>query len=110
MYNYNRTFYYNYWVYILANRRNGTLYTGITNNLERRIYEHKTGIIEGFTKKYNIHILVYYEHFDNVNSAIIREKQIKEWKRKWKLELIEKDNPNWKDLSENWTGSRLPSG
>lgn len=94
----------------MASQRNGTLYIGITNNLERRVFEHKTGLIKGFTDKYKIHQLVYYEYFYNVHDAINREKQIKEWKRKWKLELIEKDNPDWKDLSKDWTGSRLSSG
>ena len=72
----------------------------MTNNLERRIYEYKNGIIKGFTEKYKINKLIYYEHFDYVNEAITREKRIKEWKRKWKLELIEKENSTWQDLSE----------
>ena len=72
----------------------------MTNNIERRIYEHKNGAIKGFTKKYKINKLIYYEHFDYVNEAITREKRIKEWKRKWKLELIEKENSTWQDLSE----------
>jgi putative endonuclease len=87
-----------YYVYILAGRKNGTLYTGITENLIKRVYEHKSKIIEGFTKKYNITILVYYEIFNSVTSAITREKQIKKWNRQWKIGLIEKSNPNWKDL------------
>ena len=87
-----------YFAYILASQRNGTLYIGVTNNLKRRIYEHKEGIIEGFTKKYNIKQLVYYEDINNIQSALEREKQLKTWKRKWKLELIEKDNPQWEDL------------
>ena len=87
-----------YYVYILASKRNGTLYIGVTSNLINRIYEHKNNLIEGFTKKYNIHNLVYYEITEDVNSAITREKQLKIWKRNWKIELIEKNNPKWKDL------------
>ena len=79
-----------------------TLYVGMTNNLERRVYEHKNKLIEGFTKKYNINKLVYYETFDNVNDAIRREKQIKGWLRIKKIKLIESMNPKWKDLSEEW--------
>jgi putative endonuclease len=89
-----------YYVYILASKRNGTLYTGITNNLPRRLYEHKRKSIEGFTKKYNVRILVYYEKHDSPETAITREKQIKKWNRQWKINLIEKDNPNWVDLAE----------
>jgi len=88
-----------YYVYILANKRNGTLYTGITNNLTRRVYEHKSGLIEGFTKKYSIDKLVYFESTTDVNDAILREKRLKKWKRQWKIELIEKINPDWRDLS-----------
>ena len=91
-----------YYVYILASKRNGTLYIGVTNNLERRIYEHKANIIEGFTAKYNVHQLVYWEQTTDIYSALKREKQLKKWNRKWKLALIEKENPNWNDLSENW--------
>ncbi|HNZ86205.1 MAG TPA: GIY-YIG nuclease family protein [bacterium] len=87
-----------YFVYILASYRNGTLYIGLTNNLIRRVSEHKSGIIKGFTKKYNIKMLVYYESTNDIFSAITREKQMKKWNRKWKLELIEKFNPNWEDL------------
>jgi len=87
-----------YFVYILASQKNGTLYVGITNNLIKRIYEHKNNLVDGFSKKYHIHNLVYYECLSDARSAITREKLIKEWKRKWKLELIEKDNPNWVDL------------
>jgi len=90
-----------YYVYILASKRNGTLYTGITNNLKRRIYEHKNNLIKGFTQKYNIHNLVYFETTNDVNAAIEREKNIKKWNRKWKLELIEKQNPNWNNLYDN---------
>jgi putative endonuclease len=91
-----------YYVYILASKRNGTLYIGVTNDLSRRLAEHKNKLISGFTAKYNVHTLVYYESTSDINSAISREKQIKEWKRTWKIELIEKENPDWKDLSEDW--------
>ena len=87
-----------YYVYILASKRNGTLYTGITNDLIRRVYEHKNNLVEGFTKKYNVHRLVYFEVIEDVNAALQREKSIKRWKRAWKVELIEKNNPEWKDL------------
>ena len=88
----------NYYIYIMAGKKNGTLYIGITNDLVKRVYEHKNDINEGFTKKYKVHILVYYEAYNDVNSAMKREKQMKKWKRQWKIELIEKNNPNWKDL------------
>ena len=91
-----------YYVYVLANKRNGTLYIGVTNDLERRVYEHKNHLIKGFTKKYNVNILVYFEQTGDIQSAIQREKQLKKWNRKWKLELIEKLNPEWKDLSNDW--------
>ena len=91
----------NYFVYILANKRNGTLYIGITDNLIKRVYEHKNNLIDGFTKKYNIHGVVYYETTNDIQSAINREKQLKKWIRKWKLELIEKENPEWKDLYDD---------
>lgn len=94
-----------YWVYILASQKNGTLYIGLTNNLERRIYEHKNNLIRGFTKQYNVHILVYYEYFYNINEAILREKQLKKWNRDWKIKLIEKENPLWIDLSKEWLNS-----
>ena len=87
-----------YYVYIVASKRKGTLYVGVTNNLERRIYTHKTGLIEGFTKQYKVHSLVYYEQTDCIASAIQREKQLKKWNRRWKVMLIEKHNPEWKDL------------
>ena len=87
-----------YYVYILASKRNGTLYIGVTNDILRRVQEHKEGIIEGFTKKYRVHILVYYEIYGDINDAIYREKQLKEWKRKYKLDLIEKNNLQWRDL------------
>jgi putative endonuclease len=90
-----------YFVYILTNKSK-TLYTGITNDLNRRVYEHKNKLIEGFTKKYNISKLVYFEMFNNPDDAIKREKQIKGWLRKKKIDLIESTNPEWKDLSKNY--------
>ncbi len=87
-----------FYVYILASKPRGTLYIGVTNNLTRRVYEHKNNFIEGFTKKYGVHQLVFYEHTTDAESAIRREKQLKKWERKWKIELIEKDNPQWIDL------------
>ena len=93
-----------YCVYILASERNGTLYTGVTNNLLRRVWQHKNGTFDGFTKKYKVHMLVYYESTENIISAIEQEKRIKAWKRKWKLDLIEKNNPRWKDLFLEMTG------
>ncbi len=88
----------NYYVYILASKRNGTLYIGVTDDLIRRVYEHKNNLIDGFTKKYGVHLLVYYETTSDIESAIVREKRLKKWNRKWKLDLIEKKNPEWKDL------------
>lgn len=87
-----------YYVYVLCSKRNGTLYIGVTSDLIKRIYEHKNNLVDGFTKKYSVHTLVYYETTDNIESAIKREKKLKSWKRKWKLDLIEKMNPEWKDL------------
>jgi len=84
-----------YFVYILSNKRNGTMYVGVTNNLERRVYEHKNKLVDGFTKKYGLDKLVYFEETNNVRDALEREKQLKHWKRKWKMDLIEKDNPEW---------------
>jgi putative endonuclease len=87
-----------YYVYILASKRNGTLYVGITNDLIKRVWQHKNDIAGGFTKKYQIHKLAYFEETNDVESAIKREKQLKQWNRKWKLDLIESKNPDWKDL------------
>lgn len=84
----------------MASKKNGTLYIGVTNNLVRRVYEHKEGLIEGFTKKYNVKNLVYYEVYNDMYEAIKREKAMKKWLRKWKIELIEKTNPDWIDLYE----------
>jgi len=87
-------------VYILASRRNGTLYVGVTSNLAQRVWQHNNDVMDGFTKKYGVHMLVWFEAHATMESAITREKRIKEWKRRWKLELIERLNPNWLDLSE----------
>ncbi|MEI6707857.1 MAG: GIY-YIG nuclease family protein [Methylococcales bacterium] len=85
-------------VYILASQRNGTLYIGVTSDLIKRIYQHRENLIEGFTKRYNVHLLVWYEIHETMESAILREKQLKNWSRSAKLRLIEKQNPNWMDL------------
>ncbi len=85
-------------VYILASEKNGTLYTGVTSDLVKRIWEHKNNLADGFKKRYGIHNLVWFELYDTLDSAFTREKNIKEWKRAWKLKLIEKDNPDWRDL------------
>jgi len=89
-----------YFVYIMASGRNGTLYTGVTNDLIRRVEEHKRKIISGFTCEYDVNDLVYYEVHEDINSAITREKRLKKWKRIWKLRLIEEKNPEWRDLHE----------
>ena len=98
-----------YYVYILASKRNGTLYIGVTNNLQRRILEHKRDLNEGFSKKYNVKSLVYFEIFPDIQNAIFREKKLKTWNRKWKLELIEKKNPNWNDLAKELDDQFLKS-
>ena len=85
-------------VYLLASKRNGTFYTGVTSDLIKRVWEHKNNAVDGFTKKYNVHNLVWYEVHETMESAIQREKAIKEWKRMWKIELIEDMNPSWEDL------------
>lgn len=90
-----------YYVYILASKKNGILYTGITNDIARRVWEHKEGQVNGFTKKYRVKILVYYEEFESINDALYREKCIKRWKREWKIKLIETVNKKWKDLYED---------
>lgn len=87
-----------YYIYILTNKKDGVLYIGVTNDLTRRVWEHKQKIVEGFSRKYQCKNLVYYETAIDINSAITREKQIKKWKREWKIRLIEKDNPDWNDL------------
>ena len=85
-------------VYILASKRNGTLDIGVTSNLVKRVWEHKNNLVKGFTKSYNVHQLIWYEIHETMESAINKEKRLKEWKRAWKIELIEKTNPNWQDL------------
>ena len=97
-----------YYVYILASERNGTLYVGVTSNLLKRVWEHKNSLIEGFTKKYNVKHLVYFEQYDEPLNAIKREKRLKKYNRKWKLALIEKDNPTWKDLYDSMVESGFP--
>jgi putative endonuclease len=87
-----------YYVYILASRKHGTLYIGVTNDLIRRVHQHKMKVVRGFTKRYNVNLLVYFEIFDDPLSAITREKQLKKWNREWKIQLIESKNPNWVDL------------
>ena len=88
-----------YYVYILASQKNGTLYIGVTNSIKRRMIEHQQKEIDGFTKKYKINKLVYFEEYQDIKDAIHREKCLKKWNRAWKIKLIEKDNPYWKDLS-----------
>ena len=89
---------HHYYVYILTRERNSVFYVGVTHHLLRRVYEHKEGIISGFTKKYNVKMLVYYEYFNDIYAAINREKAIKKWRRKYKIAVIESMNPNWRDL------------
>jgi len=89
-------------VYLLASRRNGTLYTGVTSNLLARIYQHRNGVVQGFARKYGVKLLVWFERHATMESAITREKRIKKWNRAWKLELIEAANPDWKDLAEDF--------
>jgi putative endonuclease len=88
-------------VYILASRRNGTLYVGVTSDLARRAWEHRSDAVEGFTRRYGVHRLVFAEFHDTMDGAILREKQLKRWRRAWKLELIERANPQWRDLYED---------
>ena len=91
-----------YYIYLITNWNNKVLYIGVTNNLERRIYQHKNKLIKGFTEKYNINKLVYFEQSSDINSAITREKEIKKWRREKKNSLIESTNKKWQDLSKNW--------
>ncbi|HXS41269.1 MAG TPA: GIY-YIG nuclease family protein [Stellaceae bacterium] len=88
-------------VYILASRRNGTLYIGVTSNVAQRTWQHRTEAVEGFTRNYHVHMLVYLEFHATMEAAIIREKQLKKWRRQWKLQLIERDNPSWRDLYDD---------
>ncbi|MCX7247194.1 MAG: GIY-YIG nuclease family protein [Burkholderiales bacterium] len=90
-----------YFVYFMASQKNGTLYVGVTNNLVRRVYEHKNNLVEGFTKQYDVHTLVWFESTPSIEAAIAREKQLKNWKREWKLALLEKTNPDWLDLYDS---------
>ncbi|MFZ3072917.1 MAG: GIY-YIG nuclease family protein [Thermodesulfobacteriota bacterium] len=87
-----------FYVYIMASKRNGTLYVGVTSDLIKRVYEHKSGLVESFTDRYGVHNLVYFESTEGVDGALQREKQIKKWNRVWKKKLIEKSNPYWRDL------------
>ncbi len=93
---------HHYYVYLLTNWNNKVMYVGVTNNLERRIYEHKNKLVKGFTEQYNVHRLVYYEETSDVNVALAREKEIKKWRREKKNNLVIAVNPGWKDLSEGW--------
>ena len=95
-----------YFVYIVASKRNGTLYVGMTNDLFRRIWEHREGLIDGFTKEHGVKHLVHYETYEDVNVAIHREKRLKKWKRQWKIDLIQRDNLEWNDLYEQMTAPR----
>ena len=90
-----------YWVYILANERGGTLHIGVTNNLVRRVYEHREGVAVGFTKRYGIEMLVYFESLETIAAALQREKNIKHWSREWKIDLIVASNPDWRDLFDD---------
>ena len=98
------------YVYILASRRHGTLYIGVTSDLAKRIYEHRVGAVRGFTRRNDVERLVYFETFDDIEVAIVREKRMKEWQRDWKIRLIERDNPEWNDLAVSLLGfDPLPS-
>lgn len=102
---------YNFYVYILTNWNDQVMYIGMTNNLERRLYEHKNQLVDGFTKKYNVSKLVYYEHGNDVHAAIAREKEIKKWRREKKNNLVMTMNPEWKDLSLEWNVDKVsPAG
>ena len=89
------------YVYIMVSKRNGTLYVGVTDDLVRRVWQHKQGLVEGFSKRYGCKLLVWYDSTGDITAAIQREKQIKEWKRRWKLRIIEEANPNWNDLYDS---------
>jgi putative endonuclease len=99
---------HNYFVYMLASRRNGTLYIGVTNAILRRTWTHMNDLVEGFTKKYGVHRLVWFETYGDINAAIAREKQLKGWNRAWKIKLIEKTNPGWNDLYRRMTVETQP--
>ena len=98
---------YNFYIYILTNWNDQVMYIGMTNNLERRLYEHKNKLVDGFTKKYNVNKLVYYEHGNDVHAAIAREKEIKKWRREKKNNLVITMNPTWKDLSLEWEAPKV---
>jgi putative endonuclease len=98
-----------YWIYILTNKPHGTLYIGVTNSLQRRVWQHKTKAEESFTKRYGLNRLVYLEEFRDVTNAISREKELKGWLRRKKTDLIQKDNPLWLDLSEGWFDAQMDS-
>jgi putative endonuclease len=94
-----------FYVDILSSKKNGILYIGVISNLLKRVYEHKSEMVEGFTKKYNVNKLVYFEQYNTANTAISREKKLQNWRRRWKLDLIKKSNADWKDLYKELTGS-----
>jgi putative endonuclease len=98
-----------FWIYILTNKPHGTLYIGVTNSLDRRIWQHKIKALEGFTKRYGLKRLVYFEEFRDVTNAIAREKELKGWLRRKKVNLVQKDNPLWQDLSEGWFDDQMDS-
>jgi putative endonuclease len=98
-----------YYVYILASQPRGTLYIGVTNDLIRRVHEHRNGIVEGFTKKYKVHMLVHFEQSTDVSAVIWREKRLKKWKRAWKIRLIESENPEWRDLYKDLVQDGFPA-
>ncbi|MEE3998753.1 GIY-YIG nuclease family protein [Tenacibaculum sp. FZY0031] len=91
-----------YYIYIVTNKKEGVLYIGVTNNLERRIFEHKNKLVKGFSSKYNLDKLIYFEEYQFIEEAIKREKNMKKWKRAWKINLVIKEKPNWEDLAKNW--------
>ncbi|MGG6232050.1 GIY-YIG nuclease family protein [Tenacibaculum sp. SDUM215027] len=91
-----------YYIYIITNKKEGVLYIGVINNLERRIFEHKNKLVKGFSSKYNLDKLIYFEEYQFIEEAIKREKNMKKWKRAWKTNLVIKENPNWEDLAKNW--------
>ncbi|CAN5421583.1 GIY-YIG nuclease family protein [soil metagenome] len=95
-------------VYILASKRNGTLYTGVTSDLIKRVAEHRAGTVPGFTRRYNVKLLMWFEQHGTIEEAILREKRIKEWNRQWKIQLIESQNPHWSDLAITLGFERLP--
>ncbi len=96
-----------YYVYIMASKKNGVLYIGVTNNLLRRVYEHKHNLLDGFTKIFNVHKLVHFEQTEDIYAAIQREKRMKTWKREWKIKLIEESNPEWNDLYYEYGGKEI---